>query len=257
MAFTLSRQVNSVNDIEVLVNNVEQQPNTVYTVVGTTLTFTTAPSAGTQNIYVRYLSTVSQSIVPSQGTVNTAQLGLITTIPTTGGNTITLPASTGTALVAPTELTVPNTTGTVMVSGNMPAFSAYMSALQSTTAGTTTKLQFNTLNFDTNSNYSTTNYRFTPTVAGYYQFSLALSGNDSGAGGVQLRSYFYKNGAQLSMTQNRDTVGQPINLSQSTIAYMNGTTDYVEVYGLNVSGTGQFLGGNAASIFSGAMVRSA
>ena len=62
VAFTLTRRVNSVNDIEVVVNNVQQQPNSAYNVSGTTLTFTGAPSSGTSNIYVRYLSTVQQSI---------------------------------------------------------------------------------------------------------------------------------------------------------------------------------------------------
>lgn len=69
-AFTLSRSVVSTNDIQATVNNVVQQPNTAYTVSGTTITFTSAPSAGTANIYVRYLSTTTQSITPSQNTVS-------------------------------------------------------------------------------------------------------------------------------------------------------------------------------------------
>ena len=72
-AFTLSRSVNSVNDILVVVNNVDQQPTT-YTAAGTTLTFSAAPSSGTNNIYVRYLTTTLQSIAPSQGSVGTLQL---------------------------------------------------------------------------------------------------------------------------------------------------------------------------------------
>ena len=56
-AFTLSRSVNSVNDIEVTVNNVQQKPLDAYNVNGTTLTMSEAPSTGTSNIYVRYLST--------------------------------------------------------------------------------------------------------------------------------------------------------------------------------------------------------
>ena len=66
VAFTLSRLVNSVNDIEVIVNNVEQIPSG-YTVLGTTLTFSAAPSAGTSNVYVRYLSTTLQSIAVPAG----------------------------------------------------------------------------------------------------------------------------------------------------------------------------------------------
>jgi hypothetical protein len=65
--FTLSRAVNSVNDIEVLVNNVEQIPSG-YSVSGTTLTFSAAPSAGTSNVYVRYLSTTNLSLAIPSGT---------------------------------------------------------------------------------------------------------------------------------------------------------------------------------------------
>ena len=73
-AFTLSRSVVSVNDIQATVNNVVQVPNDAYTVSGTTITFTSAPSAGTNNIYVRYLSTTTQSITPSQNTVSYSTL---------------------------------------------------------------------------------------------------------------------------------------------------------------------------------------
>jgi hypothetical protein len=69
-AFTLTRTVASVNDIEAVVNNVVQQPNDAYNISGTTITFTSAPSAGTNNVYVRYLSTTTQAITPSQNTVN-------------------------------------------------------------------------------------------------------------------------------------------------------------------------------------------
>jgi hypothetical protein len=73
-AFTLTRTVASVNDIEAVVNNVVQQPNDAYTISGTTITFTSAPSAGTNNIYVRYLSTTTQAITPSQNTVSYSTL---------------------------------------------------------------------------------------------------------------------------------------------------------------------------------------
>lgn len=68
--FTLTRSVASINDIQVTVNNVVQQPNSGYTVSNTTLTFDQAPSSGTNNVYVRYLSTTTQAITPSQNTVS-------------------------------------------------------------------------------------------------------------------------------------------------------------------------------------------
>lgn len=63
--FTMTRAVNTVNDIEVVVNNVEQIPSG-YSVSGTTLTFSVAPSSGVNNVYVRYLSTTLQSVTLSR-----------------------------------------------------------------------------------------------------------------------------------------------------------------------------------------------
>ena len=71
--FTLSRLVNTVNDIQVVVNNVVQYPPN-YSISGNTLTISPAPSAGTNNVYVRYLSTTLQTFAPSQGTVGLTQL---------------------------------------------------------------------------------------------------------------------------------------------------------------------------------------
>lgn len=74
-AFTLSRSVARVIDIEVIVNNIQQSPyDGSYSVNGTTLTFSEAPSTGTNNIYVIYRDQPVGSVVPADGTVNTAKL---------------------------------------------------------------------------------------------------------------------------------------------------------------------------------------
>jgi hypothetical protein len=51
-AFTLDIAPSSVFDIEVFVENVRQDPNSAYALSGTTMTFTSAPASGTNNIYV-------------------------------------------------------------------------------------------------------------------------------------------------------------------------------------------------------------
>jgi hypothetical protein len=73
--FTLSRSVNSTNDIQVVVNNVVQYPPN-YSVSGNTLTISPAPSAGTNNVYVRYLSTTLQSITIPGGSTVVGNFGL-------------------------------------------------------------------------------------------------------------------------------------------------------------------------------------
>lgn len=55
-AFTLNRAVNTGEELEVFVDNVQQEPGVgkSYTATGTTLTFDEAPPLGTGNVYVIY-----------------------------------------------------------------------------------------------------------------------------------------------------------------------------------------------------------
>tara|TARA_R100000008_G_scaffold84454_1_gene71884 strand:- start:4539 stop:5171 length:633 start_codon:yes stop_codon:yes gene_type:complete len=62
--FTLSQSASGVGDLEVFVGNVQQEPTIAYTVAGTTLSFTEAPSTGTNNIYVLHRGLSKQSILP-------------------------------------------------------------------------------------------------------------------------------------------------------------------------------------------------
>ena len=73
-SFTLSRAVASVSQIEAVIENVQQSPVDAYTVSGNTITFTSAPPTGTNNIYVRYTSLITQIIQPSDNTVGFSQL---------------------------------------------------------------------------------------------------------------------------------------------------------------------------------------
>lgn len=78
---TLSRAVYNASDIEVLVNNVQQDPYDAYTVNGTqTLTFTEAPSSGTGNIIVTYRNYTITKFIPAEGTVTAEAIatGVIT-----------------------------------------------------------------------------------------------------------------------------------------------------------------------------------
>ena len=139
--------------------------------------------------------------------------------------------------------------------GAGPAFAATGSSAQTFGATTWTKIVFQTETYDTNSCYdNATNYRFTPTVAGYYQMNLSMSAAEAGAGGVVLYTSFYRNGVAFTSVANRDDNGQSRNMSQSVVIYCNGSTDYIEVYGYTSGGT--FAVGSAR-YFSGAMVRAA
>jgi hypothetical protein len=115
-----------------------------------------------------------------------------------------------------------------------PAFSATMSA-QTLANNTATKLNFSTEVFDTNNNYDTVNYRFTPTVAGYYFISAQIFMGISGTsrGGVAI----YKNGSNVCERLDLGTnVSGGQSYTVSGLISMNGTTDYIELYGAQDSG---------------------
>lgn len=157
--------------------------------------------------------------------------------------------------------TLPQQTGTLGVDG--PAFSAYASTTQSITSNVSTKVAIDTEIFDTNSCFDTANYRFTPTVAGYYQVNghIRLSANATTI--TQAVANITKNGVGVGAASVDNFAATVITSyvarSVNTIVYLNGSTDYIELYG-SITGTSpQFLAGSATatSSFSASLVRGA
>ena len=165
-----------------------------------------------------------------------------------GGGSVTIQEpSTASNLTA----TLPAATGTVMVSGNMPAFSAYASAAQSISNATQTRLtQFDTEKFDTASCFSSS--RFTPNVAGYYLLMAQV-----GCSGVTTGSYIAKNGTQLegSSAVGAFLSGWGSGANPTYIVYANGTTDYFDVYVYQTSGGS--VNAYTGNSFSGCLIRAA
>jgi hypothetical protein len=207
------------------------------------VTFTSATSG---NITTENVSSTKLQFNPSTGILTSTGLagalnGTVgATTPNTGAfttsslkgttsGTITLAA----AVVAGTNTaTLPAATGTVMVSGNMPTFSASLASGTITISSATfTKMQLDFENWDTANCYdNTTNYRFTPNVAGYYQVSASV---DAGAstGAAQTLPAIYKNGSAWRFGNNLGVVaGNSYNSNVSALVYLNGTTDYIEAY---------------------------
>ena len=167
---------------------------------------------------------------------------------TSGTITIAAPAVSGT-----TTLTLPASTGTVMVNG--PAFSAYTTSTTSVTNATLTKITLNAKLFDTNNNFdSTTNYRFTPTVAGYYQVNAVTLMSGSAAGISEL--LIYKNGSTFTAGCTVINVTGGTVPNASSLVYLNGSTDYIELYVYQTSGSTLTVS-TTYTQFSASMTRSA
>jgi hypothetical protein len=153
-------------------------------------------------------------------------------------------------------VTVPSVTGTAMVSGNMPAFSAYNNASQALSNNTHTKIQCNIEEFDTASAYdNSTNYRFTPLVAGYYQVNAASGVTGSTTTGY-VQASIYKNGSVFKAGFGTyDSITGTGGATVATVIYMNGSTDYVEFYVRQNTGAAQNIVQNYGNYFSAVLVR--
>jgi hypothetical protein len=176
---------------------------------------------------------------------------------TSGAITLSAPAVSGT-----NTATLPAATGIVMVSGNMPAFSVYKSTDQTIAYNTTTKVTFDTESFDTNNNFASST--FTPTVAGYYQINAKLFYSGTATRNYYLSNRIYKNGSVASVSaiaiyQLGSAAEFAVN--QSALIYMNGTTDYLEVYAYTVDYTAGasilLAAGSGYTSFNGTLVRAA
>lgn len=116
-------------------------------------------------------------------------MGKITTLPQdtapTGADyTVTVETSSGqTKKVLLSDMITLMMTGTLTgvlnkslltTDSNPYKFSAYMGSNQTTVATTWTKLNMDTEEFDTNSNYSTSTYGYTIPVSGFYLFNVGV-----------------------------------------------------------------------------------
>ena len=165
---------------------------------------------------------------------------------TTADNTGTLQLQSGGTTIA----TISSTGITTQVGA--PAFSVYQTSAQTgISAGTTTKVTFDTEEFDTNSNFASS--RFTPTVAGYYQLS---GGVQTGGSPTVIFVELWKNGSVYKRFGNSSS-SSVSQISGSSLIYLNGSTDYAELYLYFAAGTSTDNTNQARTYFNGAMVRSA
>jgi len=216
-SYTLDHPVTNENEIALFINFVRQEPTTAYTATNTTLTLTSATSAS-DDMYCVFLGKAIQTVNPPSGSVGLSQL-----------------SATGTK-DATTFLRGDNTFA-VAGGANTPSFYTSMSANQSYgSSGSIVKVQFDTELWDTNSDYdNSTNYRFTPSVAGKYFVHgcvyVATFVTDSIAG---QSVYIRKNGSNyqgvtgpIAYNSNEfNAVGTPFGIAVD----MNGSTDYIECY---------------------------
>ena len=150
--------------------------------------------------------------------------------------------------------------GNIAINGkialNGPAVSAWVSTPQSAGSARYTKAQFRSKEFDTANCFdNVTNFRFTPNVGGYYQVSSTLKFTTLSGG--EWVAIIYKNGVAFkSGSSNFLAAGGAGQSHVSALIYMNGSSDFLEVFAYSDS-TMTITASQAASFFQAAMVRGA
>ncbi len=134
--------------------------------------------------------------------------------------------------------------GSNLTNINRPAFRATVTSEQdiTTLTGITTGyskeyeevIEFNNEDFDTNSCYDPSTYRFTPNIAGYYHVNVqTYLKTTSGSEIVRMLLRVYKNtNTVVSSFENDtpdDTEFHSMSIATNGIVYMNGTSDYLYV----------------------------
>jgi hypothetical protein len=166
-------------------------------------------------------------------------------------------------------LTLPDETGTVLTSASSitqnagPAFIYYTTAAGQTSFAnsTATKVIYDGKIKDTDNCVSSS--RFTPTVEGYYQICASTRSENSITNASLFRLGIYKNGSvqQFAGAYAAANNGY-VYPNASALVYLNGSTDYVEIYLFQNTGStiNNDYGGSAADpayTFTGFLARAA
>jgi len=128
---------------------------------------------------------------------------------------------------------------------------------QTVTTNTITKAQLDTVNIDTHSWWDAANYRYIPQIPGYYRFEyqVGLTGTTPSI----LQSSLLKNDTTINIgfrfLGSFSTTAGSLGSTASFVAYMNGTTDYVEVWGLVNATSPAFLGSAAVTYLQSQLIQ--
>jgi len=206
-------QPESVNNLLVSINGVIQGSSTM-SLSGSTLTVGATLSSSDTIDFVRVFGNVGTISTPTDGSVTANKIGT-GAVDLTSKVTGVLPVANG---------------GTGQSS--KPMFLSYGASNIALANDTWVKVQFNNEQFDIGGYYDpTTNYRYTPLVAGKYQITARVFITYGSASTENIRIAIYKNGADYTKYNDYGGSTQSYGTVQIvSLIDMNGSSDYLEIY---------------------------
>jgi hypothetical protein len=179
------------------------------------------------------------------------------------GNNIIVGANTYTSNLIVTGTFVYQQANTVL-----PTFSAFGSALTTTTSGVATPVLYDRVEYDTNNCFNPTNqwqYRngiytppwsWAPNVPGYYLITAPVLFTANGTANAYGQTNIMRQNNALAYSTAPLNIGPSV--TATTVVYMNGTSDYVNVMSIQNSTGALAVGSNAPFIrFRGCYLRPA
>lgn len=123
-----------------------------------------------------------------------------------------------------------------------------------------TKINFDTVYFNVNNNFSTSTSRFTPTIPGYYQLnsSVQLSLSAVPSGGTSIFA-LYKNGVEFQRGARLPNSTAGLGVTFSSIVSADGSNDFYEMFLIQGSGDTVITESGTANVcpqFNGSFIRS-
>ncbi len=239
----------SANHMLVSLNGILQKPGSSFTISGSTMTFASNLATGDVIDFVHILGNVLDIGQPSDDTVTAAKLNddVIS-----GQTALTSSPDDTDELLISDAGTIKRIDVSLVGGKNTPAFMAKQSGTQNINNTTWTKVQFNSEVFDTDGTYDhSTNYRWTPGVAGKYFMYLGITLDDVDDG-KRLFVKVYKNGSAVgdSLTLNSSGVTEKLSTNTSFIDIAD-DNDYYEAYVYHDIGSAEEIRTDYQSIFMG------
>jgi hypothetical protein len=237
--YTLDREVSSVNDIELFLNNVRQEPTEAYTISGTTLTLASAITAS-DSLYCIYQGRAVGTQSPATGSVTNAMLQ---------NSSITLNGS------------AVSLGGSATVGGNnTPYFFGQKASDQTISRRSQTVITgFTTNELDSNSAFDGTTFTVPSGEGGLYYFyaNIYTDYSSIGADGEWTQIKFRKNNSTSGMPET--TVQRPndglynlLTVNQSIIQNLSaGDTMEITAYTSDFNASGSATVSGTQSFFMG------